>query len=117
MSSQLALPRDTVEFRKNFNVDFWKSTHPKINYPGRNTGKYLIDMFFSDDSFEHGYLYWLVNQATVRPAGQTDEAYENFQLYRQEAREILALFQAFTQGQKQKRTYNLRDRSPHRKAK
>jgi hypothetical protein len=116
IKSKLALTSDIDDaFRKFFDAKSWKESHPPINYPGKHTGKFLIDLFLSRDSFEHGYLYWLVNKATQRPAGQTDEAYVNFQKYRDEAREILAIFEASKRKLNAKRVYNLRDRSPQRK--
>lgn len=102
-------------FRGSFDVAAWKQSHPAINYPGKHTGKYLIDLFLSQDSFQHGYVDWLINKATQRPAGQSDEAYANFQKYRDEAREIMALYEASKRKLNAKRVYNLRDRSPKRK--
>lgn len=88
----------------------WKETHPAINYKSVHNGKHLVDLFLSDDDFEAGYCTWLVEKATERLSDQTDEEYDNFQLYRKEASELLALRKSmnFT------RVLRNRDNSPKR---
>lgn len=115
---KLAFESDVYDnFRKSFDVAIWKENHPPINYPGKHTGKYLIDLFLSKDSFEQGYLEWLVKKATARLPGQSDEVYANFQKYRAEAKELLDIFETYRRKMNTKRTHNLRDRSPKRKLK
>jgi hypothetical protein len=88
----------------------WKETHPPINYKSVHNGKFLVDLFLSDDEFEAGYCTWLVEKATERLKDQTDEEYENFQLYRTEARELLELKETM----KFTRVLRKRDKSPKR---
>jgi hypothetical protein len=95
------------DFKSTFPIAEWKKSHPAINYPSKHKGKYLIDLFFSSDSFENGYLEWLVTKAVERPKNQSEDDYQNFQRYRREAAEILDKFKS------QKRSK--RDSSPKRK--
>ena len=99
--------------RASIDVAAWKKTHPPINYPGNHKGKYLIDLFLSDNDFEHGYAQWLVDRATNRPAGQSYADYDNFQRYRAEAKEIIDLYKKIKPVQSR---YSLRkrDKSPKR---
>jgi len=48
------------EFKRTFDVAAWKVHHKVIDYPSVHKGKHLIDLFLSNDTFEHGYIAWLV---------------------------------------------------------
>lgn len=98
-------------FKDSISITEWKKSHWPINYPSKHKNKYLIDLFFSEDSFESGYLKWLVEKANERPPNQSDENYNNFQRYRREAAEIMEKYTTFAES------YNLqtRDHSPTRK--
>jgi hypothetical protein len=100
-------------FWESFNIDKWKEEHNPIDYPSKHKGKYLIDLFLSDDSFEHGYLSWLVDKATERLPGQSDDAYEHFQLYRKEAADILNMHKN-TKPEQTHYKLRKRDKSPKR---
>lgn len=114
LTAQLAAETD-ANFRATFNVEEWKKTHPPINYPGKYKGQYLVDLFLSNDAFTKGYAKWLVEKATARPPNQTDEAYENFQHYRQEARDLLELYAKAKPAKSPKYNLRQRDKSPERK--
>jgi len=67
----------------------WKVQHPPINYPGKYTGRYLVDIATSSNDFERGYLDWLIKEGSKKPeARYTAEQNENFQKYVQEAKEL-----------------------------
>jgi hypothetical protein len=76
-----------VEFKSKFDVEAWKKTHKKIDYPGRHTGKYLIDIYFSDNNFDHGYIDWLLKQP-CKNNGYSKAQNQNFAHFVEEAREI-----------------------------
>jgi hypothetical protein len=67
----------------------WKAQHPPINYPGKYTGRYLVDIATSSNDFERGYLDWLIKEGSKTPHPRySAEQNENFQKYVQEAREL-----------------------------
>jgi hypothetical protein len=90
--------------KKSFNVKEWKKTHPPINYKSTHCGKWLVDLFFSSNAFESGYIKWLIEKATNRLKDQSDEEYNNFQKYRLEAIELNRILES----------QKLRDASPIR---
>jgi len=67
----------------------WKALHPPINYPGKYTGRHLVDLATSSSDFERGYLDWLINEGSKTPDPRYSAAQnENFQKYVQEARDL-----------------------------
>jgi hypothetical protein len=79
------------KFKSSFNVVGWRLAHPAINYPGKYTGRYLVDLFLSEDKFEQGYIDWLIKEG-AKPASPEYSAaqHENFQKYVREAHELNA---------------------------
>lgn len=76
-------------FRRQFDVAAWKLTHKPINYPGRYTGRYLADIILSEDSFERGYIHWLIEEGSKpRSSEYTQEQHDNFAGYVKEALEL-----------------------------
>lgn len=77
------------KFKATINVAAWKRDHQAINYPGKYTGRYLIDLFLSHDNYERGYIDWLIKEGAGPPKPQyTEEQNLNFQRYVQEALEL-----------------------------
>lgn len=80
------------KFKADTNILHWKRYHPAINYPGKYKGRYLIDLFFSSDSFERGYIDWLIREGDHPPKPQySKEQNENFQKYVKEAHDLKTL--------------------------
>lgn len=80
------------KFKDETNVLHWKRYHPPINYPGKYKGRYLIDLFLSSDSFERGYIDWLIKEGSGPPKPQySQEQNDNFQKYVKEAHDLKKL--------------------------
>jgi len=91
---QLAARRYKSEFNSlplcGIDVEEWKHAHSPINYPGKYTGRYLVDIALSNDDFERGYIQWLIKEGKKShdTSKYTLEQQENFQRYVQEAKEL-----------------------------
>jgi len=88
-----------------FDIVEWRRTHRPVNYPGKYTGRYLIDIALSDDDFERGYIQWLIKEGSnpTNASKYSPEQEANFQHYVLEAREIEQLLS--------KRRYSFRSRN------
>lgn len=71
--------------KTDFDVEEWKQHHAPIDYKSVHNGKYLIDLYLSSNSFEHGYIDWVL--------GNLKSPQPNFQRIINEAKEIKALFE------------------------
>jgi hypothetical protein len=79
-------------FRQQFKPEVWKKTHQAINYVSRYRGKWLADIIMSGDSFERGYIDWLIRQdGQPPPPDQTDAQNRNFAKFVAEAHELKQL--------------------------
>jgi hypothetical protein len=81
-----------VEFQKQFNPSEWKKTHEPISYPGKYQGRFLADIFMSQDGFERGYIDWLIREgAKPRDPKYSDKQNKDFARAVKEATELKAL--------------------------
>lgn len=89
-----ARQRETAQveqFKRTVDVAAWKQKHQPIDYPSIHKGKHLIDLFLSNDSFEHGYIAWLVKAGSpAESAKYNGSSSPSFINYVQEARSLLA---------------------------
>jgi hypothetical protein len=82
-------------FIQQFDLEAWKTKHMRINYPGMFRGRYLADLVVSSDSFERGYIHWLIKEGSKPRSPQyTDVQHDNFQIYVREALELRELINA-----------------------
>lgn len=88
-AQQRRMEEQFYKFKKHFDIEKWKQENPPINYAGKYKGKHLIDLFLSDDSFEHGYVDWLIARGKEPPdTAYSREQNKNFQVYVSQAREL-----------------------------
>lgn len=77
------------QFVQNFDIAEWKKTHIPINYPSKHRGSYLVDLLLSHDSFQRGYIDWLIANGNKNNGNQySKEQNENFQRFVAEAKEL-----------------------------
>lgn len=93
------------EFKRTFDVVGWKAQHSVIDYPSVHKDKHLIDLFLSNDSFEHGYIAWLVKAGSPSETSKYNgNSSPSFMDFVREARLLLACVKKTRLGD-----YNLRE--------
>lgn len=92
--------------RKDFNAAAWKASHIPINYPCQYKGRWLVDLYMSDEQVERDYIDWLINNKEKTKGNYTAERQASFLSFVKEAKELKEAFRVCKVDE--------RDQSPER---